>query len=107
MGKISVIIKRVGEKPYRTNISNTLRNLQNTVGGYIEVHDIASDMAIVCNEEGKLLGMPHNCNIAGINFFGDIIFVGTDRHKCDFVDLPIDFAGFKRIFRRLWEEEKQ
>lgn len=63
--KISVIIKRPGEKPYHTYISNTLENLQKTVGGYIEVVRIASDACFIADEEGLLKGLPYNFSVCG------------------------------------------
>lgn len=53
--KIKVIVKDP-EKPARVVwISNTLENLQKTVGGYIETVTISTDAVIICNEEGNLL----------------------------------------------------
>lgn len=99
--KISVIIKQPGRVPYKTAISPTLKNLQQTVGGYIETVTIAEDAVIICNEEGRLLGMPHNCNVMGIDFVGPIVFAGVSGE--DFADFPIDFQSFKQMFRGLWE----
>ena len=99
--KISVIIKQPGRVPYKTAIPPTLQNLQATVGGYIETVTIAEDCAIICNEEGRLIGMPYNCNVAGIDFVGPIVFVGVDGEE--FSDLTISFGDFKRMFRSLWE----
>lgn len=99
--KISVIIKQPGRVPYKTAISPTLKNLQQTVGGYIETVTIAEDAVIICNEEGRLLGMPYNCNVVGIDFVGPIVFAGVSGE--DFTDLPVDFKSFKEMFRSLWE----
>lgn len=96
--KISVIIKQPGRVPYKTAISPTLKNLQQTVGGYIETVIIAEDAVIICNEEGRLLGMPHNCNVLGVDFVGPIVFAGKD-----FADFPLCFKDFKGMFPRLWE----
>ena len=99
--KIKAIIKRADSKPYVTWISNTLENLQNLVDGYIETVTLAKDMVIICNEEGRLLDLPRNCNICGVDFVGDILFVGVD--KDEFSDVPIEFRDFKRLFPQLWE----
>ena len=56
MGKISVLVKDPGKTPRRVNISNTLENLQKTVGGNIEAVTLASDLVILCDEEGLLKG---------------------------------------------------
>lgn len=38
----------------------TLQELQALVGGYIAITHIANDMIVVYNEEGQLMGLPHN-----------------------------------------------
>lgn len=86
---IKCIAKRPDSKFYVTNVSDTLKNLQNFVGGYIEAVTFAIDtpenrFAIICNEEGKLRGLPYNCTIFGEDFVGDILIVGIDGE---------DFAG--------------
>ena len=100
--KISVIIKQPGRVPYKTAISPTLENLQKTVGGYIETVTFATDLVAICNEEGRLLGMPHNCTIAGVDFVGPVIFAGVKGEE--FGSLKIDFQSFKLVFKNLWEE---
>lgn len=104
MGKINVFIKRADSKPYSTWISDTLENLQRTVGGYIERVTLATDMAIICNEEGRLLGLPHNCRICGVDFVGDLVFVGVNHDE--FTDVPISFKQFKKLFPTLWEAKE-
>lgn len=34
-------------------------------------------MTIVCNEEGKIHGLPYNCAICGETFVGTILLVGV------------------------------
>lgn len=95
--KKKVIIKRPGERPVSTNISDTLENLQKHVGGYIEIFPLATDLVVICNEEGKPLGLPYNCNIIGEDFCGTIIFAGRDKDE-ELADIPIDFKQFKKMF---------
>lgn len=103
--KIKVIVKYPGKKPHSTYISNTLKNLQNTVGGYIETVTVCSNFVIICNEEGKLLGLPYNCNICGMEFAGTIVFAGVkDDELCD---IPCDYKAFKSMFASLFEEEQR
>ena len=48
-------------KPCRVQeFPGTLEAMQNIVGGYIETVHSFPDAVIVCNEEGKLLGLPFN-----------------------------------------------
>lgn len=87
MKKIKAIIKRADEKKgHITAVSNTLENLQTHVGGLIEVFRPARDYAIICNEEGKIMGLPFNCSCFGETFVGDILVVGVDGGE--FCDVP-------------------
>ena len=101
--KIRVIIKDPGKKPRCVNISNTLENLQKTVGGYIETVTIASDMVIICNEEGRLQDLPYNCNVCGIDYVGTIIFCGVSEDE--FCDVPVEYKVLKGMLPELWEEK--
>lgn len=93
--KIRAILKRSDEPiGHVTNISPTLKNLQNIVGGYIETVTFG-DYVVICNEEGRLLGLPHNCTINGFSFVGDIAIVGVDGD--DFGDCPMDLKKWKEI----------
>ena len=97
MEKIYAIIKRPFEPVGRiTEISNTLEALQEAVGGYIEVVWITSDMAIICDEEGRIKGLPHNCNIAGFDFVGTILAVGVKGEE--FTDVPVALDDWEWIW---------
>lgn len=98
--KIKAIIKRADETVgHMTNISNTLENLQRTVGGYIETLTLKHDpedskaITIICNEEGLINDMPYNCTLGGHQLFGDIIICGASDE--DFADIPISFKEWK------------
>ena len=91
--KIKVIVKRPDEAGHVTWISNTLENLQRTVDGYIETVSLASDCVIICNEEGRLLGLAHNCRICGVDFCGTIIVAGVKGEN--FSDCPATLKFFK------------
>ena len=103
MRKIKVIIKRPDEEyGHMTHISDSLENLQKTVGGYIECVTF-SQFVILCNEEGKIRGLPFNMNIGTFDtLVGTIIVLGIDGE--DFADCPIDFKTWKNIVRR-WRGE--
>ena len=56
-----VLVVEPGRKPYVKRIQNNLESLQKEVGGYIQaVYPFEDPVAIVCNEEAKLCGMPLN-----------------------------------------------
>lgn len=71
------IRKDPGEMPRIVEIPNTLAALQDAVGGYIEAVTFCEDVSIICNEEGRLLGLPHNCSFLGAEFAGPILLVGV------------------------------
>lgn len=97
--KIKVYGKRPGGRLYSTWVMNTLENLQKLVGGYIEAVTLAEDCAVICDEEGRLKGLEPNCRVGGVDFVGDIFFVGVDGEE--FTDMPVEFDKFKKMFRRL------
>ncbi len=105
MTNINVIIKRPGEDPCTASVPNTLEALQELVGGAIEAVTLCSDLAVICNEEGRLIGLPHNCKVCGVDFVSVIAFVGVDGDE--FADVPCDIEGFRALFPLLWEERKR
>ena len=59
--KISVILIEPGKYPKRIEIEDTLEAMQETVGGYIEEYmPFDDEVAIICNEEGKMNGAELN-----------------------------------------------
>lgn len=76
-------------------IPNELKPLQDLVGGYIETVTIFDDLTIICNEEGRILGLPYNCEICGIDFVGPVILVG--RNEDEFCDVPISVIDAGRL----------
>lgn len=68
-------------------VPNKLDVLQQLVGGHIEAVTIATDAVIICNEEGRIKGLEHNCNFCGLDLVGPVLIVGTDGE--DFADCPM------------------
>ncbi|MGN0532994.1 MAG: DUF3846 domain-containing protein [Eubacterium sp.] len=73
-----VLIKKVGEPIYEDDIKDELEVLQNLVGGYIECVSIGNNIDMVCNEEGKLIGLEPHIFFKGDIICGDVFFVGVD-----------------------------
>ncbi|WP_291244539.1 DUF3846 domain-containing protein [Fournierella sp.] len=73
-----VIRKAPGQPPELVVMENTLEALQQAVGGYIETVSFCEDALVICNEEGRLQGLPYNCDFLGISFVGPILIVGVD-----------------------------
>ena len=58
---LSVLKIAPGQHPQQVEIDNDLKALQQAVGGSIDaVYPFADPVAIICNDEGKLLGLPLN-----------------------------------------------
>lgn len=77
-------------------IENTLPALQEAVGGYIEVIPFAPDAVIICNEEGRLLNLPYNCMICGMEFYGPVLICGVNGEE--FCDVP------DAVARLIWRD---
>jgi len=58
---MKIIVVEPGKTPYKKDIEQTLKAMQETVGGYIEaVYPWDDPVALVCDEEGKLTGKQAN-----------------------------------------------
>ena len=79
------IIKEVGKEPRVEVIENELPTLQKLVGGHIEVVRVTPDVLMICNEEGKLKGLPPNFSTGQDVIVGTVVFVAFDGTE--------DFAG--------------
>lgn len=104
MNKIFVWLKHPGDPPRHVWISDTLEALQRNVDGYIETFTLSDDLVVICNEEGRIMGLPHNCEVSGVDFCGTIIFAGIQGEE--FADCPLDTKEMKRLFPQLWEGGK-
>jgi hypothetical protein len=68
MEKIKVLMVEPEKAPREAEIENSLESLQSIVGGYIEAtYPFSDPVAIICNEEGKLQGMPLNRSLRDEN----------------------------------------
>lgn len=57
----TVLVVEPGMAPYVKEIDSGLKSLQSEVGGWIEaVYPFEEEVALICNEEGKLCGLPLN-----------------------------------------------
>lgn len=90
-----VIRKRPDQVPQIVDVENTLEALQFEVDGWIETVTFAEDACVICNEEGRIQGLPFNLELMGILFFGTILIVGVDGEN--FTDLSD--AGVELLMR--------
>jgi len=114
MNKIKVIIKRPDEKWGHVSwISDSLENLQKTVEGNIETVTLPNGVVIICNEEGRIKGLPKNFHIITHHYInptdyvevpmpikGTVIVCGTKGE--DFADIPISAGTWKHILFEKW-----
>lgn len=57
----TVLVVKPGRAPYVKEIDSGLKSLQSEVGGWIEaIYPFEEEVALICNEEGKLCGLPLN-----------------------------------------------
>lgn len=94
--RVKVIVKPVGKAPHIEYTDNTLEAFQRIVDGYIETVTVCTDLVIICNEEGRLRGLPYNCKVFGVDFVGDIALVG--RSGSNFADCPLKLADANKLF---------
>lgn len=58
---MKVIIVKPLETPTVADIASSLSAMQEVVGGYIQaVYPFEEPVALICNDEGKLMGLPPN-----------------------------------------------
>ena len=109
--KIKCIVKRPDEQfGHVTWISDSLENLQKTVGGYIETVTLDNGVVLIVNEEGRLRNMPYNFTLRFLHYFnptdavevrphqmifGTVIACGADGDE--FADIPIGFNEWKAL----------
>ena len=75
---IRVLKIEPGRPPEEVMMANTLEALQGAVGGLIEVVTLDSDVCLICNDEGKLIGLPGNRRLRGDIIAGTFVIVGDD-----------------------------
>lgn len=101
MASESVFVKRVDSQLYHTNMSLSLKNLQNVVGGYIEAlfcgYYNGQPVLMICDEEGKLKGSELNfwwVGVANVDMIvGDVVFLKQDGEE--FAGLEGDLESFR------------
>ena len=94
-GVITAILCKPRRLPQRILVPNTLEDLQEMVGGYIEtVTYPEEDMVVICDEEGRFKGEDHCGWIDGTEFVGTILIVGQEGDE--FTDCPYTLNEFMK-----------
>lgn len=74
---IRVLYVEPGKLPVVAEVQNELRSLQRAVGGLIELVPLDRKVLLICNEEGKLEGLPGNRRLEnGSIIAGSFLIVG-------------------------------
>ena len=100
---MKVLIVEPGKHPTEMEICNTLQDMQETVGGYIEaIYPFEDLVALVCDEEAKLKSDTQWNRILGRDVIkGTFFLCGIEDEE--FTDLPSDLMEkYKKYF---WEPQ--
>lgn len=109
--EIKILFIKPGEKPEVMEVEDKLESYQKLVGGYIEMVYLTDDVALICNEEGKIMGLKNNRNFNLPHFkdcvVGNIVIVGVDDDSGEFVSLnAAQIERFTNAFsNKLWINE--
>ena len=104
--EIKVIKVEAGKAPQVVTISDELESLQHEVEGYIEcIYPWEEEVGLVCNEEGKINGLPLNRALCGEDgemydiIAGNFLIVGlTEDSFCSLTEEEIE--KFSKLFQR-------
>ena len=101
MRMIKVIVKEPNEPVgHVEEVSAALESLQKLVGGYIEAIPIAKGISVLCNEDGRLLGLPANCFVRPhMEVVGTIVVIGTDKYNFD--SCPCTLGAWKTYLNKI------
>ena len=85
---MKILYKKPGEAPEIREVENDLKPLQDLVGGYIETVKVG-DVVIICNEEGKVKGLPINFLVNANGYIDAIVgpAIFCRSNKWDFTDI--------------------
>ena len=86
---INCLLYEVGREPICISLRNALKDLQEVVGGNIEVVPLrGTNNLLVCNEEGLILNLEANRAVYNQFIYGDFFICGRDGE--DFGDVDLD-----------------
>lgn len=83
-----IVYKKPGQPAEARNVPNTLDEWQRLVGGYIETLTLSEDIVLICNEDGRYLGLAPNVKFRNQIIVGPVVFVGV--RDDEFFDIDRD-----------------
>lgn len=103
---MKVVVKKAGYNPEVREIPNELKAFHDIVGGHIECVRLGiGNIIMVCNEEGKLIGLPPNFMFSRDIIVGDVFFCTAGYE--DFESLTNDQIEFLMVFFNFFEKQKE
>lgn len=84
--RIRVVLVEAGKPPYVKTIRNSIESLQKVVGGDIQMLGLSVGETLVCNDEGKLLGLDGNRRV-GNDIIAGTFFIAGDNEDGELVSL--------------------
>ena len=95
--EITVLKVEPGKAPEQVTIPNTLKAMQELVGGHIEVINYQG-ACLICNEDGKLLGLEPNRRIGQDVIVGTFFLANSDLEAQMFSLSEEDLSHFRQQF---------
>ncbi|MCF2661506.1 DUF3846 domain-containing protein [Pseudoflavonifractor phocaeensis] len=104
-----VLIVEPGRAPYEKEIPSGLAAMQNIVGGLIQaLYPFEEPVALICNDEGKLLGLPMNRALRESRtgkpydiVCGTFLLCGASPDEEDFISLTDEqLRNYKAVFAK-------
>jgi hypothetical protein len=99
---MKIVIKKAGYNPEVREINGELHEMQEIVGGYIECINVIDNILLVCNEEGKFMGLTPNFAFNGDLIVGDVFFVAAGEE--DFESLTDEQTEFLMVTMNCFEK---
>ena len=84
--RIKVVIVEAGKPPYVKTIRNSIESMQKVVGGDIQMLGLSVGETLICNDEGKLIGLDGNRRI-GDDIVAGTFFIAGDNEDGELVSL--------------------
>lgn len=98
---MKILVKKPNEKPYVTEIENTLEGIGSIIDGFFEIIRIRQfpGLCCVCDDEGKLKDLPYNFTLYNDDIVGAVFFVNEEH--TDFVDIN---EGYLEILNAMFKD---